>query len=209
MNIIMGLGEKMQKIYFGHEPLEKRPVVTFEAGVTFTNLAYAVEKAGYALQNMASLPHIGVIGAVITATHGSGHKYPIMAKNIVAMDIVHADGQLVTYDRSMPDFPHYLINFGALGIIVNATMLLEPNYHVAKGIYRNLSWETLHAKFDEIMHSADNVNMFTDWKEPRFTSVWIGQRYDPKGKKLDIPAEFFGAKHIKENAILISDQLLI
>ena len=159
----------MQRIYFGHEPLEKKPVVTFEAGVTFTTLAYAVEKAGYALQNMASLPHIGVVGALITATHGSGHKYPIMAKNIVAMDIVQADGKLVTYDRSMPDFAHYLINFGALGIVVNATMLVEPNYHVAKGIYKTLSWDTLHAKFDEIMHSADNVNMFTDWKEPRMT----------------------------------------
>ena len=52
------------------------------------------------------------------------------------------------------------------------------------------------------MQSADNLNMFTDWKKPRMTSVWIGQRYDPtpiwegKAEKPDIPREFFGSKHI-------------
>lgn len=123
-----------------------------------------MQKAGYALQNMASLPHIGVIGACITATHGSGNKYPILAKNLVALDIVHMDGTLKTYDRSMPDFEHYLINFGALGIVVSATMVVEPTYNVAKAIYQSLPWKVFSENYDAIMSAADNVNMFTDWK---------------------------------------------
>ena len=123
-----------------------------------------MQKAGYALQNMASLPHIGVVGACITATHGSGNKYPILAKNLVSLDIVHMDGNMKTYDRSMPEFEHYLINFGALGIVVSATMVVEPTYNVAKAIYQPLSWKVFSENYDAIMTAADNVNMFTDWK---------------------------------------------
>lgn len=79
----------------------------------------------------------------------------------------------------MPDFEHYLINFGALGVVVSATMNMEPFYLVAKGIYTNLTFDSFFSNYDKIMTSADFFSLFCDWKEPRMNSVWIGHRFKP------------------------------
>src|SRR3979411_1551818 len=42
------------------------------AGLTYGELAVALRAEGVALHNLASLPHISVAGAIMTATHGSG-----------------------------------------------------------------------------------------------------------------------------------------
>ena len=47
--------------------------VTVEGGITYGELCPALDAAGFALHNLASLPHIGVVGAVTTSTHGSGN----------------------------------------------------------------------------------------------------------------------------------------
>ena len=87
-----------------------------------------VEAAGYACENLLSLPHINCIGGIITASHGSGIKYPCVTKNVVEMDFVLADGTMKTIRKGVtPDFERYLINFGALGIVVSATMLIEKH----------------------------------------------------------------------------------
>ena len=46
--------------------------VRVAAGVRYGELAIALNKAGFALPNMGSLPHITVVGATSTGTHGSG-----------------------------------------------------------------------------------------------------------------------------------------
>lgn len=46
--------------------------VTFGAGVTFTMLIKALTEHKMALRNLPSLPHINVVGSVVTGTHGSG-----------------------------------------------------------------------------------------------------------------------------------------
>lgn len=47
--------------------------VTFGAGITYSELIRAVDDFGMALPNLPSLPHINVVGSMITATHGSGY----------------------------------------------------------------------------------------------------------------------------------------
>lgn len=50
----------------------ERRTVTVEGGIRYGDLARQLDAAGFALHNLASLPHISVAGAVATATHGSG-----------------------------------------------------------------------------------------------------------------------------------------
>ena len=52
----------------------ERQTVTVEAGVRYGQLARWLHKEGFALHNLASLPHISVAGACATATHGSGDR---------------------------------------------------------------------------------------------------------------------------------------
>src|SRR5580698_3050362 len=46
--------------------------VTVGAGVTYGQLAPYIDARGFAVHNLASLPHVSVVGATATATHGSG-----------------------------------------------------------------------------------------------------------------------------------------
>ena len=48
--------------------------VTVAAGITYGQLCPYLDRKGFALHNLASLPHISVAGACSTATHGSGEK---------------------------------------------------------------------------------------------------------------------------------------
>src|SRR5258707_4385754 len=48
--------------------------VTIESGMSYGKLCPILESKGWALHNLASLPHISVAGACSTATHGSGVK---------------------------------------------------------------------------------------------------------------------------------------
>jgi xylitol oxidase len=46
--------------------------VTFGAGVSFIELSEALDENQLALRNVPSHPHINVVGAVVTGSHGSG-----------------------------------------------------------------------------------------------------------------------------------------
>ncbi len=73
--------------------------VTVGAGFTYSQLAPYLDSHGYALPNLASLPHITVAGAIATATHGSGSKNGNLATPVSGLELVTADGQvLVLHD---------------------------------------------------------------------------------------------------------------
>src|SRR5438874_12160953 len=54
------------------EPDAAARTVRIGAGVRYGELCRHLHPRGFALHNLASLPHISVAGAVATATHGSG-----------------------------------------------------------------------------------------------------------------------------------------
>lgn len=51
---------------------QSKMTVTFGAGVTYTMLIKKLTEHKMALRNLPSLPHINVVGSVVTGTHGSG-----------------------------------------------------------------------------------------------------------------------------------------
>jgi alditol oxidase len=59
--------------------------VTFGAALRYGELAAALAAERLALQNLASLPHISVAGAVATATHGSGDRSGNLATAVAAL----------------------------------------------------------------------------------------------------------------------------
>jgi len=57
--------------------------VTIDAATRYGELAPALDAAGLALANLASLPHISVAGSVSTGTHGSGVRLGSLASEVV------------------------------------------------------------------------------------------------------------------------------
>ena len=74
----------------------ERASVRVAAGVTYTELARYLDPRGFALRNLASLPHLTVGGACATGTHGSGVGNGSLATAVTELELVTADGDLVT-----------------------------------------------------------------------------------------------------------------
>lgn len=149
--------------------------VTVGAGVKYGHLALALEEAGYALHNMASLPHISVAGAVVTATHGSGDRAGNLATAVTALELVTSDGEIVSFAHGDPEFPGAVVNLGALGVVTRLTLRVEPTYLVRQQVYEDVPWDVTLERFDEIMGSDDSVSLFTDFGET-VNRIWRKHR---------------------------------
>lgn len=156
------------------------PSVTVEAGMTYGQLCPILDREGFALHNLASLPHISVAGACATATHGSGSRNANLATAVVGMQIVDGRGKRVDVSRAKQGekFNGMVVALGGLGAVTAITLRLERRFDVRQEIYRNLPWEQLQRHFDAIMDSAYSVSLFTDWQGPAINQVWLKHRVD-------------------------------
>ena len=150
--------------------------VTVDASTRYGDLAKTLHDAGRALNNLASLPHISVAGAVATATHGSGVSVGNLASAVVGLELLLSDGELVTLDPSHPDFAGAVVNVGALGIVTRLSLATQPTYDVAQVVFNDFPWNDVLENFDEIMGSAYSVSMFTDWRDAGVQQVWTKSR---------------------------------
>ena len=69
--------------------------VTVGAGMTYGQLCPYLDSKGLALHNLASLPHISVVGACNTATHGSGDLNGNLATAVEALEMITASGDVL------------------------------------------------------------------------------------------------------------------
>ena len=169
--------------------------VTVGAGVTYGRLAPYIDEQGFAVHNLASLPHVSVAGACATATHGSGIKNGNLSTAVSALEIVTADGEVVTLSREKDAqrFPGAGVALGGLGVVTKVTLDVQPTFQVRQVVYENLSLAQLENHLDDIFSSGYSVSLFTDWQNHRATQVWIKRRVEP-GAAFEFAPEFYGAK---------------
>lgn len=179
----------------------KLHTVTVDAGVAYGHLAPYLHSNGYALHNLASLPHISVAGACATATHGSGSKNGNLSTAVSAVEMITADGEtvLLSRERNGEEFNGAVVGLGALGIITKVTLAVQPTYQVSQAVYQNLSFDRLEKHLDEIFLSGYSVSLFTDWQNHQATEVWIKRRIEEGSPPAEWKLEFFGAKLASEN----------
>jgi xylitol oxidase len=172
--------------------------VTVGAGVTYGQLAPYIDSRGFAVHNLASLPHISVVGACATATHGSGSKNGNLSTAVRAMEIVTANGDVVTFSRERlgDKFPGTVVGLGALGVITRITLDVRPTFKIAQTVYEDLPFSQLETHLDDIFASGYSVSIFTDWQKHRATQVWVKRRVNP-GRLRD--PYFYGAKPATQN----------
>jgi alditol oxidase len=154
--------------------------VTISAGLRYGELATALNHAGRALHNLGSVPHISVAGACATATHGSGDTNGNLATAVSGIEMVTADGDLITVRRDADPgrFRGMVVGLGALGIVTRLTLDTVPAFDVRQYVYEGLPYQQVAERFDEIMSSAYSVSLFTDWRSPRIRQAWLKRRAD-------------------------------
>jgi xylitol oxidase len=174
--------------------------VSVHAGMTYGQLCPLLHSKGFALHNLASLPHISVAGSCSTATHGSGQRNGNLATAVSGLEIVTANGELLKLSRETDGdtFAGAVVGLGALGVVTKVTLDIQPTFLMRQCVYENLPLAQFKNHFDAIESSAYSVSLFTDWQKERFNEVWLKTRVDA-APAFDAGPEFFGAGRATKN----------
>ncbi|MFJ5145895.1 FAD-binding protein [Curtobacterium sp. NPDC088465] len=167
-----------------------RRVVRVAAGMTHAQVAAGLEARGWALANLASLPHISVAGAVATGTHGSGVRNPSLAQAVVGLEVVRASGDVVRVDASSPDgaLDAHRVALGALGVVTAVELAIEPTFQVATTVHLDLPWDAVLEHFDRAVSDAYSVSLFTSFDDRGARQVWTKHRVDEPAPSVDLVA---------------------
>jgi xylitol oxidase len=176
-----------------HEITEVNSVaqtVTLHAGMKYGELAPLLNAKGFALHNLASLPHISVAGACITGTHGSGVHNKNLSAAVTAFEFMDADGNMhaLSKQKDGEKFRALMVNLGALGVLTSVTLQVQPTYNMKQFVFQHLSFDAMKENFEAIMSAGYSVSLFTDWIKD-INEVWVKQ----KTSEQTVLNEFFGA----------------
>lgn len=153
--------------------------VTVASGMSYTELAEELSRAGFALSNMASIPDISIAGSCATGTHGSGDTQRVLAASVAAMKLVAADGELVELRRDLDrdSFRGSVVALGALGIVTQLTLDIEPAYDMSQQVTLGVPLDDIEDGLDDLFSAGYSVSAFTDWYGGE-ASVWLKRRVD-------------------------------
>ena len=177
-----------------NEPDTTNNAITVGAGIRYGDLCKYLDERGFAVHNLASLPHISVAGACATATHGSGVRNGNLATAVSAIEFVSGKGDIVQLSRDKDGdvFNGVVVALGSLGVVTKVTLDLVPSFSVRQNVYLNLPVSQLEQHFDEIMSSGYSVSLFTDWQTENMNQLWI-KRKVIEGETFNAEGDFFGA----------------
>jgi xylitol oxidase len=171
-----------------------RSTVTVSAGLRYGEVATRLQDAGLALDNLGSLPHISVAGAVATGTHGSGDQLGGLATAVTGLELVTADGELVRLSREHDGdrFAGCVVSLGCLGVVTSLTLRVGPTYDVVQRVYDHLPFDRLRTDLDTVFAAGRSVSIFTTWATDAADQVWVKRRADDP--RPDPGAEWLGAR---------------
>ena len=170
----------------------ERRVVRTSGGIRYGDLGSQLQHAGWALANLASLPHISIAGAIATGTHGSGDRVGTLSSAVAALELVTAAGERAVLRRGDPDFAGAVVGLGALGVITHVELDIVPTFDIAQTVYERLPMDAVLADLDAVTGAGYSVSMFHSWREPDVVDqAWVKRRADAPGPA---PEELLGAR---------------
>ena len=174
---------------------EAERTVTVSGGTRYGDVAEQLDASGWALPNLASLPHISVAGAIATATHGSGDRNQNLAAVVRAIEFVDGTGELRVLRRGDEDFAGAVVGLGTLGLVTAVTLDVVPTFEVAQTVYDGLDWPTVLENLDAITSASYSVSMFTGWVGG-VQQVWLKRAV--RDEAPEAPETFFGSARATE-----------
>jgi len=79
--------------------------------------------------------------------------------------------------RGDPDFPGAVVSLGALGVIVELELDVEPAYDVAQTVHEGPAWDAVLAEFDRVTALGTSVSIFSRWTDrDRADQLWVKNR---------------------------------
>jgi alditol oxidase len=175
--------------------------VTVEAGMRYGQLCPYLDERGFALHNLASLPHISIAGACATATHGSGVANGNLATAVSGLELVTAAGDVVTLSREKDGdaFAGTVVHLGALGVVTKVTLDVQPSFVMRQDVYLDMPMSAVEAHFEDIAAAGYSVSLFTDWRKRTVNEVWVKRRVESGESAAPAVRDFHAARPAEVN----------
>jgi L-gulono-1,4-lactone dehydrogenase len=136
--------------------------VTVEAGCPLRVLNEYLASGGLALANMGDIQEQTVAGAIQTGTHGTGRDLGSIAAQVTALELVRADGSIVTTaaDSDPALFQAARVGLGALGVLTAVTFQVVPAF-LLEAREEPMRWAEVISRLDEL--TSDNEHFEFYW----------------------------------------------
>jgi L-gulonolactone oxidase len=163
-------------------------LVTVEAGMPLYRLNALLAAAGLALTSLGDIDRQTVAGALATGTHGSGARFGPISTQVRAMELVLADGTVLTCSgtENRDVFEFARIHLGALGVVSTVTLQTVPAFALAAQEV-SLPLAEILDQFDEKARAIDHFEFYwfphTDRVQTRYkTRVPLEAGLAPLGR---------------------------
>jgi FAD-linked oxidoreductase len=105
-------------------------LVTVRSGTTLRALNAELDRLGRAMTNLGDIDAQTIAGAISTGTHGTGARFGGISTQVAALELVLADGSVVTCSPDeRPDlFAAGRVGLGAFGVLSTVTLRTEQSY---------------------------------------------------------------------------------
>ncbi|WP_317445832.1 D-arabinono-1,4-lactone oxidase [Streptomyces collinus] len=135
--------------------------VTVGAGTPLKRLNAALAREGLSLTNMGDIMEQTVSGAVSTGTHGTGRESGSIAAQIRGLELVTADGSVLTCsEKENPEvFAAARIGLGALGIVTAITFAVEPLF-LLTAREEPMAFDRVLAEFDQLWAENEHFEFY-------------------------------------------------
>ncbi|MBD0744577.1 D-arabinono-1,4-lactone oxidase [Streptomyces sp. CBMA152] len=135
--------------------------VTVAAGTPLKRLNAVLAREGLSLTNMGDIMEQTVAGATATGTHGTGRDSASIAAQITALELVTADGSLLTCSaKENPEvFAAARIGLGALGVVTAITFAVEPEF-LLTAREEPMTFDRVTGEFDELFAENEHFEFY-------------------------------------------------
>lgn len=136
-------------------------LVTARSGTTLRALNAELSGLGLAMANLGDIDAQTLAGALCTGTHGTGARLGGLATQVEALELVLADGSVVTCSASCrPElFAAARVGLGALGVISAVTLRCVPSFTLLADERPQPVDEVLE-QFDELAAANDHFEFY-------------------------------------------------
>ncbi|MER6511144.1 D-arabinono-1,4-lactone oxidase [Nonomuraea sp. NPDC001636] len=133
--------------------------VTVLAGTPLKVLNELLDQRGLALANMGDITEQTVAGAIQTGTHGTGRDSGGLADQVTELELVLADGSVVTAAPGEDLFDAARVGLGALGVLTAVTFRVEPAF-LLRNRRRRMTLTDILASLDSLTSANEHLDFF-------------------------------------------------
>ncbi|MDT7574375.1 MAG: L-gulono,4-lactone dehydrogenase [Pseudonocardiales bacterium] len=179
-------------------------LATVPAGMTLRTLNELLWERGWALPNLGDIDAQTLAGAISTGTHGTGATHQGLAAQVRALELVQADGSVLTCSpgENADVFAAARVGLGALGILVTVTLQTVPAFRL-HAIEAALP---LHHALDVLAGDDDHVEFYW-FPHTDIAATKRNNRTDAEGPVRGKVAEWMGDELLGNGAFALACRL--